>query len=121
MQVPLELSFHNLESSPELEAVIRDRTEKLSRFHDRLTACRVSVEAAHQRARSETPRVRIEMSVPGRTLVVTREPREPVEGQASADLLALVRDAFRTAERQLKDAKEQLSGADSARRRSTKR
>ena len=45
MQEPLEIAFHNLEPSASLEADIRDRFSKLEKLYERLTSCRVSVEA----------------------------------------------------------------------------
>jgi ribosome-associated translation inhibitor RaiA/cold shock CspA family protein len=111
MQEPLEIAFHNLESSPALEAEIRKRFAKLDKLCDRLTACRVSVEALHNQHRTgNVYEVHIDMLVPGGQLVVSRAPHKAKERYASPDVLTSIRDAFNAAERQLKEYKRQLMG-----------
>ena len=44
LQVPLEIAFHNLESSPAVEEEIRARVSELERRYDRLTSCRVRID-----------------------------------------------------------------------------
>ena len=44
MQVPAEISFHNLESSVWAEEEIRARIADLERLYDRLVTCRVHVD-----------------------------------------------------------------------------
>jgi ribosome-associated translation inhibitor RaiA/cold shock CspA family protein len=112
MQVPLELAFHNMQHSPELEAEIRRHVERLDKVYDRLTACRVVVEATN-RSPSGTPAmasIRIELSVPGKTLVVRREPDHPGERHGTLDLRGAIGNAFHAAQRQLRKFKEQLGG-----------
>ena len=36
MQVPLQISFRNMDPSPAVEAVIREKAEKLDRYFDRI-------------------------------------------------------------------------------------
>ena len=43
MQVPVEIAFHNMESSPWAEQEIRKRIKKLEKIYDRLISCRVRV------------------------------------------------------------------------------
>jgi hypothetical protein len=43
MERPLEIAFHNMEASAELEADIRRHVEKLETRYGRLVGCRVSV------------------------------------------------------------------------------
>ena len=76
MQVPLEVAFHNIESSDWAETEIRQRVADLEKIYDRLTSCRVRVD---QRASNESgtipPVVHIELGIPGRKdLVVSHEP-----------------------------------------------
>jgi hypothetical protein len=76
LQVPLEISFHNIESSPSAEEEIRARVSELERLYDRLVSCRVRID---QRAKDLTgtipPVVHIDLSVAGRgDLVVSHEP-----------------------------------------------
>lgn len=111
MQTPLEIAFHNVSSSAHLEADIRERAGKLERLYDRLTACRVTVEADHRQHRTgNLYEVHIVMSVPGQELVVTREPHKAKQRYAEPDVHTSIRDAFRAAERQLKEFKRKLRG-----------
>lgn len=111
MQEPLEIVFHNLQPSEALEAEIRERFSKLEKLYDRLTACRISVEALHkQHRKGNVYEVHINMLVPGGELVVSREPHKAKERYASPDVYTSVREAFKSAERQLVEYKRQLSG-----------
>lgn len=106
MQVPLELAFRNMDTPEWAEAEIRERVGRLERIFDRLTACRVWVEAppAHTK-RDMVPTVRIEMSVPGQKLAVSHEPNKAHEDYHTPDLGVAIREAFTSAERRLKDYK----------------
>jgi ribosome-associated translation inhibitor RaiA/cold shock CspA family protein len=109
MEEPLEIVFHNLESSAALEADIRERFAKLEKRYDRLVACRISVEALHKQHRTgNVYEVHIDMLVPGGELVVSKEPHKAKERYANPDVYTSVRDAFKAAERQLKRFKRQL-------------
>jgi len=112
MQVPLELAFHNIESSDWAEAEIRDRVADLEKIYDRLTSCRVRVD---QRANNSTgtipPVVHIELGIPGRKdLVVSHEPDHLQRKYQRPDLSNAINEAFRIAERRLLDLKEQRDG-----------
>ena len=107
MQSPLEIAFHNVESTPELEAEIRGHFARLEARCDRLTGCRVSVEAPHRSHRKgDLPEVHIVMSVPGKDLVVSREPHHAREHHAHPDVRTSIRDLFKVAERQLDSYKD---------------
>ena len=111
MQEPLEIAFHQVEASEALKAEIRGRAAKLSKLYDRITHCRVSVEGLHKQHRTgNVYEVHIELLVPGAELVVSREPHRPKERYVSPDAYTAVRDAFKAAERQLKEYKQQLAG-----------
>lgn len=110
MQVPLELSFHNMESSDWAEQEIRARVADLESIYDRLVSCRVRVD---QRATnvndSIPPVVRIEMGIPGRKdLVVAHEPDRLQQRYQRPDLHNAINEAFRIAERQLREYKDKL-------------
>jgi cold shock CspA family protein/ribosome-associated translation inhibitor RaiA len=110
-QTPLEIAFHGCSPSDAVEAAIRERAEKLERIYDRLTRCRVSVEALHNQHRTgNVYDVHVEMAVPRGQLVVSRSPHKAKERYASPDVYTSVRDAFEAAERQLIDYKLQLRG-----------
>ena len=111
MDTPLELVFHNLASSPRVEAEVQKRVDKLDRLYDHLVGCRVSVELLHrQHQTGNLFEVHIEMRVPGTVLVVSREPHRPREKYADPDLQVVLRDAFKAAERQLLEFKHRQSG-----------
>jgi ribosome-associated translation inhibitor RaiA/cold shock CspA family protein len=112
MQTPLEIAFHNFPSSPRLEVDIRARVGKLERLYERLTACRVSIEARHQQHRTgNVYEVHIVLMVPGQELVVSHELHKGKLRRAEPDdVQGSIRDAFRAAERQLKEFKRRIRG-----------
>lgn len=108
MDSPLEIAFHNLQSSPAIEAELRKRVNKLEHRFGRLTGCRVSVERLHNQHRTGNLfEVHITLSVPGygRDLVVSRPPQRAQERFANPDIHVSIRDAFDAAERQLEGFK----------------
>ena len=106
MDRPLDISFHNLQSSPSLEAEIREHVEKLERRYAHLIGCRVTVEALHHQHRTGNPyEVHIVLSVPGRDLVVSQEPHHAREKFARPEIRNSVREAFKAAARQLESYK----------------
>jgi ribosome-associated translation inhibitor RaiA/cold shock CspA family protein len=109
LQVPLEIAFHNLDSSPRAEQEIRARVANLEKLYDRLVSCRVRID---KRAKDLTgaipPVVRIELGIAGRNeLVVSHEPDHLLRKYQHPDLHKAINEAFRKAERQLLDLKEQ--------------
>ena len=116
LQVPLEIAFHNIESSQWAEQEIRTRVAELERIYDRLISCRVRID---QRAKDLTgtipPVVHIELGIPGRSdLVVSHEPEHLLRKYQHPDLRKAINEAFRIAERQLLDLKEQRDGRTKA-------
>jgi ribosomal subunit interface protein len=115
MDRPLEIAFHNLDASPAIEAELRRHVDKLERHFGRLVACRVVVEKLHNQHRTGNVfEVHITMSVPGRDLVVSREPRKTNDRYANTDIHASIRTAFAAAERQLESFKGKLRSDTSA-------
>jgi len=109
MDRPLEIAFHNMPSSPSIEAEIREHVEKLEKRYTHLIGCRVSVEALHQQHQTgNVHEVHIVLSVPGRDLAVSREPQKAKERYANPDVRTSLRDAFKAAERQLEAFKGKL-------------
>ncbi len=101
MQLPLQIAFHNLEKSAEVEKIIRDKAGKLDSFCDHIMGCRVVVEAPHHHhLQGNLYQIRIDLTVPGEEIVVNREPPQHT---ASQDLEVAIRDAFDAAGRQLED------------------
>ncbi|MBI2293554.1 MAG: HPF/RaiA family ribosome-associated protein [Betaproteobacteria bacterium] len=101
MQLPLQITFHNLDRSEAVEARIRERAEKLEQYYGRIMGCRVAVEAQHKHHRHGNHyHVRIDVTVPNGELVASRQPDEH---HAHTDVYVAVRDAFDAICRQLED------------------
>jgi ribosome-associated translation inhibitor RaiA/cold shock CspA family protein len=116
LQVPLEIAFHNIESSERAEQEIRARVSELERIYDRLVSCRVRID---QRAKNVAgtipPVVRIELGIPGRgEVVVSHEPDHLLRKYRHPDLHKAITEAFRIAERRLLDIKEQRHDQEKA-------
>jgi ribosomal subunit interface protein len=108
MEIPLELAFHNVDPSPKLEQRIRERVDKLHRFFDRIVSCRVTVSVPHRsQANALTYHVRVEVRVPGKELVVSRDPGDQ---RGHFDPYVVVRDAFDAMQRQLESHSRKVRG-----------
>lgn len=108
MKLPLQVTFRGFERSPAVEAKIREKAEKLERFHHDIMACRVVVESSHRHQhQGNLYHVRIDITLPGHELVVSRDPKAH---QAHEDVYVAVRDAFDAARRQLEDLARRVRG-----------
>ncbi len=94
-----QITFLNTPPSPALEEHVMARIEGLEQLFERITSCRVFIEApARHHRKGGVYQVRVELHVPGEHLVVGR----PTHHQAShEDPYAAVDDAFRALRRQL--------------------
>ena len=101
MQVPLQISFHNMDPSPAVEAIIREKAAKLDRYFGRIVSCDVSVEAPHRHHhKGKLYKVRIDIGLPDKDVHVNQE---GPQDHAHKDVNVAVRDAFDAAVRQLED------------------
>ena len=108
MDIPLQVSFRNMDRSEAVEARVREKAEKLEKYFGHLTSCRVVVEAPERRHhKGKLFHVRIELGVPGKELIVNRHPKDK---HAHEDVYVAVRDAFHAARRQLEDHGRKLDG-----------
>jgi ribosome-associated translation inhibitor RaiA/cold shock CspA family protein len=112
MEVPLEIAFHNVESSKSAEEEIRARVADLERIYGRLISCRVRVEqCAVNPGNTIPPVVHIELGLPGRKhFLISHEPEHLLRKYKHPDLHHAIVEAFRLAERQLVEIKEQRNG-----------
>jgi ribosomal subunit interface protein len=109
MQIPLQISFRNMDPSPAVEARIREKAAKLERFHERIIGCTVVVEAPHRHHhKGKLYNVRVDISVPGKDVVVDRA--KPLD-HAHEDVYVAIRDAFDAAARRLEDQTRKMRGA----------
>ena len=101
MQLPIQITFHNLGRSEAIEAKIRERAEKLDQYYGRIMSCRVAVEALHKHHRHGNHyHVGIYVTVPGGELVASRQPDEH---HSHTDVYVALRDAFDAICRQLEE------------------
>ncbi len=108
MEITPQIRFRGMEPAPHVEEAIRKHLDRLQHFHKRITSCSVVVEAPHRHSRKgEVYHVRVDITVPGREIVVGREPEE---NHAHEDVLVAVRDSFDAARRQLEDVVRKTSG-----------
>jgi ribosomal subunit interface protein len=108
MMKPLQITFHNVESSPALRDYVAQKVEKLERYSDRITSCRVAIEAPHQHhVHGNHWQINVELSVPGTELVVNRSPDKSA---SHTDPYAAIDVAFDEAQRQLKSWAQKTRG-----------
>ncbi len=119
MIIPVQVTFRNVASTPEVEEKIRVLARKLERFYSPITSCRVLVEAPARHRKKGFPfHVRIDLTVPEGEIVVKREPTLHAREQTMAEerlrkqmetqpelkhLEVAVREAFHAARRRLED------------------
>jgi ribosome-associated translation inhibitor RaiA len=118
MKFPVRVTFRNLEPSEAIENWVHAEAEKLETFYDRITTCRVAVEIPHRHHRKgKQCRVRIDLVLPGKELVIKREPgassrsrktKAALAGKISKiephhDLRLAIHDAFKAAGRRVQD------------------
>src|SRR5215469_947285 len=108
MQLEPQITFRNLDKSPAVEARILERIDELGRFHERITGCRVTVEAEYRRQhKGHLYHVRVDLTVPGGEIVVSRN---SAKNPAHEDIYVAVRDAFDAARRRLADHARRIRG-----------
>ncbi len=101
MQLPLQITFHNVRHDAQIESTIRSSAEWLDTYNGRIMSCRVVVDQPHKHHKEgNLYQIRIDLKVPGREIIVKRVPSRHA---SSKDLDVLIRDAFDEARRQLED------------------
>ena len=100
MQEPLQIAFHNMDSSPALEQRVRELFDKVERYYDGIVSARIVIEAPHKQAHKSTLGISISIGVPGRDIVVKREQR--VHEVDNHNIWVLT-EAFEAAGRQLEE------------------
>ncbi len=101
MQVPLQVTFKDMPVDAAVEEACRLEAEKLERYCGRITRCRVVVSMPHKASRRGRHWViRLDISVPGKEIVVHRDPPQHRELEQPGPAL---REAFDAARRQIED------------------
>ena len=99
MELPLQVTFRHMDPSPAVEDKVEEHARKLRRVYDRVTSCRVVIEAPHKHHhKGRLYHVVVELAVPDGRLVASRE-RD--QHHAHEDLYVAIRDAFDAIRRQL--------------------
>ncbi|MBI1194819.1 MAG: RNA polymerase subunit sigma-54 [Gammaproteobacteria bacterium] len=109
MNIPLQITFRDMEHSDAVETDVRNQLDKLERLFPKLiTGCRVMVECDHQHHhQGNLFHVRIDITVPGNELVASRQPDQH---HAHEEMHVAIRDAFSAAKRQLERYADKLRG-----------
>lgn len=104
MNVPMELSWKNIDNKEILEDIIREKAAKLEHVCDYISSIRGAVEDDENQKSHTNKRVRLEITVPpGNDIVVEKKPGPDERGIEAA---ALIRQAFEAARRQLLELKD---------------
>jgi ribosomal subunit interface protein len=96
MKIPIQITINNMDHPAAVEAYIREKAQKLDEFFDYIISCRVAVEMQYKHNHQGMQfNVRIDISVPGNEIVISREHSE--------DVNVALRDAFNAAKRKVED------------------
>lgn len=105
MQGPVQVTFHGIDSSPAIEQRIRSEVERLTQFYDRIMSARVTVSRPEQKHHRAAPyRIQIDVEIPGTAPIIVN--RDPGVSDRHDDVNLAISDAFKAAERQLRQLAE---------------
>lgn len=119
MQLPMQITFRNMESSENVKDWIRSEAGKLETFYKPIMGCRIAVEVPHRHKRKGAAYgVRIDLTLPGKEIVIKRAPtlasrlrqvretaiskEEELDGPRK-NLRLAINQAFEAASRRLQD------------------
>ena len=71
---PVQVTFRNVNADAGLEKLVQQESDKLERFYERITSCRVMVERPQRAQSSKLYHVRIDLRLPRGELVVEHMP-----------------------------------------------
>src|SRR4029079_10399776 len=105
MDIPLELSFHNVDPSDALKTEVKENVGKLEQFHDHIIGCRVVIELPHksQNASGNPPDVHIVPRETGKQIVGNTALNHDGHKKSATDAYAVLDNAFAVAIDRLKD------------------
>lgn len=104
MQVPLQITVHDMPRSDALDARIRAKATGLERFHPRITSCRVTIgETRKHHHQGRQFEVQIDVRVPGHAEIVSNRHHHE-------DVYVAFRDAFASTTRQLEEVVREKRG-----------
>jgi ribosomal subunit interface protein len=98
---PVQVTFRDLQPTPAMDAAVHKRAAALGRYFPRVLECRVVIQApSRNRRKGKLYHVALDIKVPGKELMVNRNPEAHESHQ---DFYVAVRDAFDAARRELMD------------------
>lgn len=105
--MPVQVTFRDMPVSDTVEAMCWKKVGELERDFDRLLRCHVTiVESRRAQPQGTLYDVRIELSLPGRDIAVTREHATDLVDE---DIIAAVHEAFGLLRRQLRQLTSETS------------
>jgi ribosome-associated translation inhibitor RaiA len=120
-----QITFRNMDLTPELEEAVRKETARLDCFFNRIVSCRVVVERPRRQKYGGLYRIRIDLGVPGKKLVVDHNPtqhaglqereaqrttRQSEPDRERRDACTAIREAFQEMRRRLQDYAHRIRG-----------
>lgn len=103
MKIPVQITLKDVPSSEWIRQQIEERAGKLDHVYDRIMSCRVVIDVPNRRRhQGKVYSVRIDLTVPGKELVVNKENGSSLETS--------IHDAFEAAERQLDEFADRRRG-----------
>ena len=102
MEVPLRLSFKNLDPSEAVASHVRKLANQLYKFYKRIISCHVIIEVPnHRHQKGNLYEVHIDVKIPGEECVVKQHQKLAVGHQ---DIYAAIHEAFDSAKRALEES-----------------
>lgn len=109
MQVPLQITFQNSDSSEAIRAEIERQARRLEKFHDRITSCQVTVATPTMRHKNGNLfSIHIRIAMPQHKDILVTKARGDVPEHEH--IMVAVRDAFAAAQRQIEDVARDMRG-----------
>jgi ribosome-associated translation inhibitor RaiA len=103
MEIPTEITFHELPHSDGVEAAIQRWVARVEPLHSRIRGCRVFVMQPHRRQRNGRDfEIHVRLDIPGAEIAASRNHHE--------DIYVAIADAFRAVRRQLLEQTKMRSG-----------
>ena len=97
----VEVHFHGIEKSDAIEQRVREKVARLQKHFERMTSCRVGIEAPQRSTpqKAKVYQIKIEIGVPRRKPIVVTHDR--IGSRAHEELGLAIRDAFEVAMRKV--------------------
>jgi ribosome-associated translation inhibitor RaiA len=100
VRFPYDISFIDCEPSAAVRFQIEENLSRVDHLYHRIIDCKVAVRIAHKHSKNRFFHIHVQMDIPGRRLVVSRDTESPVK---NTEIHRAVRDAFHKLARQLDD------------------